>query len=500
MNVQEFSRARGRGRSGQALIGRGNAPRWQSAANRYPGERFLPNCSGTRRPTIWRATSRKSSPPSPSNRGAFFAQRARRQRRRSRSIRRRGLPGVAVLDIVNDDMPFLVDSVVGELNQRGLDISLAGASVFSVERDAAGSPDRVQAARQGRASAKASFTSTSTVRRTPRQRADVVPRARSDPRRGAPVRAGLAARCWRGCAKSSPNCGQTRRRFRLPRSPKRSSFSNGSPGTISRCSVRAIMLSPATARVLEPDFATGLGLLRSPEMRPLQRWNQPLTITPEIRAFLEQPRLLIVTKSTMRSRVHRRARSRLYRRQALRPRRQAARRTPVLRPVHLDRLYALGPRHSLSAAQGRQRHPPRRLRAEQPFRQGAGQRAGDLSARRAVSDRGRQLYDFALAILQLDERPRVRVLPRRDRFDRFVSVLVYVPRDRYDSQIRALIGDYLAATYKGVVRAFYPFFPGRPAGARAFHHRARRGRDAASRPRRRSTARSRPSCAVGPTA
>ena len=35
--------------------------------------------------------------------------------------------------------------------------------------------------------------------------------------------------------------------------------------------------------------------------------------------------------------------------------------------------------------------------------------------------------------MQLDERPRVRVLPRRDRFDRFVSVLVYVPRDRYDS-------------------------------------------------------------------
>ena len=41
------------------------------------------------------------------------------------------------------------------------------------------------------------------------------------------------------------------------------------------------------------------------------------------------------------------------------------------------------------------------------------------------------LYHFALSILQLDERPRVRVLARRDRFDRFVSVLVYVPRERY---------------------------------------------------------------------
>src|ERR1700739_196179 len=33
-------------------------------------------------------------------------------------------PGVTALDIVNDDMPFLVDSVVGELTERGLDVLL----------------------------------------------------------------------------------------------------------------------------------------------------------------------------------------------------------------------------------------------------------------------------------------------------------------------------------------------------------------------------------------
>ena len=45
---------------------------------------------------------------------------------------------VSVLDIINDDMPFLLDSVVGELNQRGLDIRLLVHPVFAVERDAAG--------------------------------------------------------------------------------------------------------------------------------------------------------------------------------------------------------------------------------------------------------------------------------------------------------------------------------------------------------------------------
>ena len=45
---------------------------------------------------------------------------------------------VAVLDIINDDMPFLLDSVVGELHQRGLDIRLLVHPVFTVERNAAG--------------------------------------------------------------------------------------------------------------------------------------------------------------------------------------------------------------------------------------------------------------------------------------------------------------------------------------------------------------------------
>jgi glutamate dehydrogenase len=72
------------------------------------------------------------------------------------------------------------------------------------------------------------------------------------------------------------------------------------------------------------------------------------------------------------------------------------------------------------------------------------------------------LYHFALVILQLDERPRVRVLPRRDRFDRFVSIIVYVPRDRYDSNIRAAIGSYFAKIYNGRISAFYPFFPEGP--------------------------------------
>ena len=68
------------------------------------------------------------------------------------------------------------------------------------------------------------------------------------------------------------------------------------------------------------------------------------------------------------------------------------------------------------------------------------------------------LYPFTLAILQLDEHPRVRLLAWRERFDRFVSVLVFVPRDRYGSEVRARIGALLAESFGGTVRDFRPLF------------------------------------------
>ena len=48
------------------------------------------------------------------------------------------LKTTSVLEIVNDDMPFLVDSVLAELAERGLEIRLVVHPVFAVERDGAG--------------------------------------------------------------------------------------------------------------------------------------------------------------------------------------------------------------------------------------------------------------------------------------------------------------------------------------------------------------------------
>ena len=48
------------------------------------------------------------------------------------------LPEGSVVEILNDDMPFLVDSVLGELQARGLAVRLLLHPIFKTQRDKAG--------------------------------------------------------------------------------------------------------------------------------------------------------------------------------------------------------------------------------------------------------------------------------------------------------------------------------------------------------------------------
>src|SRR5690606_9272672 len=53
-------------------------------------------------------------------------------------------------------------------------------------------------------------------------------------------------------------------------------------------------------------------------------------------------------------------------------------------------------------------------------------------------------------------RPRARVFIRRDRFNRFVTALAYIPKDRFNSQVRERVGEAIARAYGGVVESFTP--------------------------------------------
>ncbi|CAG4902561.1 NAD-glutamate dehydrogenase [Paraburkholderia gardini] len=66
------------------------------------------------------------------------------------------------------------------------------------------------------------------------------------------------------------------------------------------------------------------------------------------------------------------------------------------------------------------------------------------------------LHDAALGVLRLQEHQRTRLFVRRDRFDRFVSCLVFVPREKYNTDLRHRIARLLRSAFNGASVEFTP--------------------------------------------
>jgi glutamate dehydrogenase len=65
-----------------------------------------------------------------------------------------------------------------------------------------------------------------------------------------------------------------------------------------------------------------------------------------------------------------------------------------------------------------------------------------------------ELFDIATGILHLKERQRVRLFVRQDPYGRYLSCLVFVPRERYDTDARRRIEAVLTQAFDGVVADF----------------------------------------------
>ena len=65
-----------------------------------------------------------------------------------------------------------------------------------------------------------------------------------------------------------------------------------------------------------------------------------------------------------------------------------------------------------------------------------------------------ELFDTSLGILNLQERQRIALFVRRDPLERFVSCLVYVPRERYSTDLRRRMAAILENAFKGHIAGF----------------------------------------------
>ena len=72
------------------------------------------------------------------------------------------------------------------------------------------------------------------------------------------------------------------------------------------------------------------------------------------------------------------------------------------------------------------------------------------------------LAEHAIGILRLQERQRTRVFLRRDPFGRFMSAQVFVPRDRYNTELRVKVGTELMDALDGQSLEFTPMLTDSP--------------------------------------
>jgi glutamate dehydrogenase len=209
-----------------------------------------------------------------------------------------------------------------------------------------------------------------------------------------------------------------------------------------------------------PLQASGLGILEDKDYHFLRAGTDYVEMTEQHLAFLGDPDPIMVTKANRRTRVHRRGAYMDY--VGVKLYREDGTVSGELRIVGLFTSMALATpnlevpivRRKVTEVMRRWAYPPQSHAAKSLMA------ALDSYPRDELFQISEdQLFAFAKEIAALADRPRVRVLPRTDRFDNFVSVLVFVPRERYTSDVREKIGLYLARVYEGRVSAYYPSFP-----------------------------------------
>jgi glutamate dehydrogenase len=382
-----------------------------------------------------------------------------------RLVRAQGVDGrelnYDLLEILQEDAPFLVDSVMGELGEQGVSVRAMFHPVLSLERYGEGLRrphgdthresmilvvlDRVAADRR-KAVADGVRSCLADVRMAVSDfgaMSSLMEQAIADLEKGVPGRTRdevaeeIAFLRWLN-ADHFVFLGA--RTYDYPRNPDGSYAAEEPLG----------------------HAGESLGVLRDQSRPVLRRANEPAILTKQMKRQLDLGEPVSVSKSNLRSRVHRRGYMDYVGVKRFGPDGKAAGEIRFVglftaeaydqpsSDVPLVRRKVANVLHRAGKAPGS--HNEKRLRniVENYPRDELFQMTED------------DLLRIALGVLHLFDRPRVRMFVRKDPFDRFVSVLLFVPREHYDPGVRERAGRILAEAWGGRVSAFYPLLSEAP--------------------------------------
>ncbi len=362
----------------------------------------------------------------------------------------------SVVEIVNDDMPFLVDSVTAEIHRLGAEVFLIVHPILSVKRDskrklkALGDPGTAAAGMAGE-----SFMHVQISEQPSERHAEI---AAGLSQVLADVRASIEdwLKMRQGLRAIIVDLEQAPPPLPAHEIEQGIAFLKWMDDDhYTYLGYREYSFEgKGAAAVARIQTGSGLGVLRDDNVSVFDGLRNLGGLPPDVRDFVKKPELLRCTKANRRATVH--------------------------RPVHMDtvaikrfdgkgrvtgeRLF-LGLFTSVAYSRSPLGIPLLREKIERVAkRAGLDAKSHDGKALMHILETYPRdelfqiteddLLETAMGILHLQERQRIALFVRRDPFERFVSCLVYVPRDRYDTKLRRKLQHIIAEAYAGSIAAF----------------------------------------------
>ncbi len=373
-------------------------------------------------------------------------------------VEKRKLKGLSVsqtiVEIVNDNMPFLVDSVTAAINSLGYSLHLVIHPVMQVERNA----DHVLKSVSSRTTESGNGTYESFIHceiLEPLSPAKLkileaeVKRALDD------VRA--AVEDWMPIRKRIQTIIKNLKTYPPPISKEELEetlfflkwIDDNHFTFLGFCEYSLVPGQSTIKRSLIPQ--EGLGILRDPQKQEITHIFEGIELTPNHRRYIVESEPLIITKTSQIALVHRR---------------------DPMDSITIKRFDKMGNVVGLyqfigiftSVVYNRSARDIPLLR----------RKISHIIARSGFSEQWHDgktlihilesfprdelfqasedwLFNVSMAVLQLQNRQRLTLFIRPDKFERFVSCIVYVPRDRYDSELRHKIGEILKRDLNGII-------------------------------------------------
>jgi glutamate dehydrogenase len=355
-----------------------------------------------------------------------------------------------IIEFVNDDMPFLVDSIVMELQRQSVDTRLVIHPLFNVARDLHGEMVSIGEAASG--AAPESWIHVEIERITDPVRikelgdglvavlSDVRAAVTDWPKMNAKVGEILAD--MGGAAKTVPlaELDETRaflnwvgdnhftflgyREYELSKDPKN-----------------------ADQDILKIVANSGLGILREPKLGGVSASFSELPAA--LRALARKPQLLVLTKANTRATVHRTGYLDYLGVKRFNDKGEVIGERRFV-GLYTSSTYHADP-HDIPLL--RQKIARVMERAGFPASSHAGKNLFSILEtypRDELLQIGDdELFEIATGILSLGERARTRLFARRDVFGRFYSCLIYLPRENYNTEVRVKLQEILKRAFSG---------------------------------------------------